>query len=54
LNLIALQALDADTVASLASSIHQDIDPQLSPEVHYFDHIPYTVSGKHRFVIGLA
>ncbi|MDP1862340.1 MAG: hypothetical protein Q8K52_00360 [Thiobacillus sp.] len=54
LNLVAPQALNADTLASLALSIHQDIDPQLSLEVHYFDHIPCTVSGKHRFVIGLT
>lgn len=54
LNLVAPQPLDADTLAALALSIHQDIDPQLSLEVHHFDHIPCTVSGKHRFVIGLA
>lgn len=54
LNLVAPQPLGADTLASLAESIHQDIDTQISLEVHYFDHIPCTVSGKHRFVIGLA
>lgn len=54
LNLVAPQALDADNLAALAISIHQDIDTQLSLEVHYFDHIQCTVSDKHRFVIGLA
>ena len=54
LNLVAPQPLDADTLASLAISIHQDIDAHITLEVHYFDHIPCTVSGKHRFVIGLA
>ncbi len=54
LNLVAPQPLDADTLASLAISIHQDIDTHITLEVHYFDHIPCTVSGKHRFVIGFA
>ena len=54
LNLVAPQPLDADTLAALAVSIRQDIDTHISLEVHYFDHIPCTVSGKHRFVIGLA
>jgi len=42
------------TLASLASSIHQDVDAQMMLEVNYLDDIPRTVSGKHRFVIGMA
>ena len=54
LNLVAAQALNADTLAVLESSIRRDVDAQIGLEVNYLDAIPPTVSGKHRFVIGMA
>ena len=54
LNLVATHPLSDATRASLASSIHQDVDAQMMLEVNYLDDIPRTVSGKHRFVIGMA
>jgi len=54
LNLVASQPLDADTLASLQASIRREVDAQMVLEVNYLDAIPRTVSGKHRFVIGMA
>jgi len=54
LNLVASPPLGAYTLASLAASLRRDVDAQMVLEVNYLDAIPRTVSGKHRFVIGLA
>jgi len=54
LNLVAAHPLDADTLAVLESSIRRDVDAQMALEVNYLDAIPPTVSGKHRFVMGMA
>jgi len=54
LNLVTPQPLNAETLATLAASIRSDVDAQMVLEVNYLDEIPRTVSGKHRFVIGLA
>ena len=54
LNLVASQPLDADTLASLQASIRREVDAQMVLEVNYLDAIPRTVSGKHRFVIGMG
>jgi phenylacetate-CoA ligase len=53
LNLVAPQPLDAETVASLEASVRRDVAAQMTLEVNYLEEIPRTVSGKHRFVIGL-
>ena len=54
LNLVASRPLGADTLASLASSIREDVDAHMRLEVNYLDAIPRTASGKHRFVISLV
>lgn len=54
LNLVASQPLNAETLATLAASIRSDVDAQMVLEVNYLDEIPRTVSGKHRFVIGMT
>jgi len=53
LNLVASHPLSAETLASLEASIRRDVDAQMVLEVDYLDAIPRTVSGKHRFVIGM-
>jgi phenylacetate-CoA ligase len=53
LNLVAPQALSSETLASLSASIRRDVDAQMALDVHHLDDIPRTVSGKHRFVIGM-
>jgi phenylacetate-CoA ligase len=53
LNLVAPRPLDAETVASLQASIRRDVAAQMTLAVNYQEEIPRTVSGKHRFVIGL-
>lgn len=53
LNLVA-PPLGSETLASLEASIHRDVDARMALKVHYLDDIPRTVSGKHRFVIGLG
>jgi len=53
LNLVAPRPLDTETVASLQTSIRRDVAAQMTLAVNYLDEIPRTVSGKHRFVIGL-
>lgn len=54
LNLVAAQPLDAEMRAALQASIRREVDAQMVLEVNYQDEIPRTVSGKHRFVIGMA
>ena len=54
LNLVADRALDAATLASLQANIHKEVDAQMALEVNRLDAIPKTVSGKHRFVIGMT
>jgi phenylacetate-CoA ligase len=54
LNLVSDPPLDADTLESLAASIRRDVDATMQLEVSYLDAIPRTVSGKHRFVIGMG
>lgn len=54
LNLVAPQPLGTDTLASLEASIRRDVDALMALKVNYLDDIPRTVSGKHRFVIGLG
>jgi len=54
LNLVASRPLSIETLASLEASIHRDVDAQMTLEVNYLDEIPRTVSGKHRFVIGMT
>ena len=51
LNLVAAQPLDTETLAARLRT--RDVDAQMVLEVNYLDAIPRTVSGKHRFVIGL-
>jgi hypothetical protein len=34
--------------------IHRDVDTGMVLDVFYLDEIPRTVSGKHRFVIGMV
>ncbi len=53
LNLVASQPLKAETLASLEADIRRDVDAQMVLEVNLLDDIPRTVSGKHRFVIGM-
>lgn len=53
LNLVASHALDPDTLASLTAHLQRDVDAHMVLEVNYLDDIPRTVSGKHRFVIGM-
>jgi phenylacetate-CoA ligase len=53
LNLVAPRALSSETLASLSASIRRDVDAQMVLDVHHLDDIPRTVSGKHRFVIGM-
>jgi phenylacetate-CoA ligase len=54
LNLVAPHTLDAEWESALQRRLHQDIDTQIRLEIRYLDTIPPTVSGKHRFVIGMA
>lgn len=54
LNLVADRAPDAETLASLEMHLRRDVDAQMVMEVNALDDIPRTVSGKHRFVIGMG
>jgi len=54
LNLVASHALDPETLKSLIAHLHRDVDAHMVLEVNYLDDIPRTVSGKHRFVIGMT
>ncbi|MHB1084669.1 MAG: phenylacetate--CoA ligase family protein [Thiobacillus sp.] len=51
--LVASRPLKAETLASLEANIRRDVDAQMVLEVNLLDDIPCTVSGKHRFVIGM-
>jgi hypothetical protein len=53
LNLVA-PPLGRETLATLEASIRRDVDARMVLKVHHLDDIPRTVSGKHRFVIGLG
>ncbi|OYY94342.1 MAG: hypothetical protein B7Y41_08465 [Hydrogenophilales bacterium 28-61-23] len=54
LNLVAAEPLSAATQAALAEKISRKMEDAVTLEVNYLDEIPRTVSGKHRFVIGLG
>ncbi|MDO9174211.1 MAG: hypothetical protein Q7V62_05355, partial [Actinomycetota bacterium] len=54
LNLVAADRLSDAALASLQAQLHRDVDAQMTLEVNYLDEIPRTLSGKHRFVIGMA
>lgn len=54
LNLVAQHPPSAETLDLLEASIRRDVDAQMVLEVNLLDDIPRTVSGKHRFVIGLG
>jgi phenylacetate-CoA ligase len=53
LNLVASERLPEATVADLVAHLRVDVDPGMTLQVNYPDDIPRTVSGKHRFVIGM-
>ena len=53
LNLVCPERLDARTVSGLEERLRHEVDEAMTLEVRYLDEIPRTVSGKHRFVIGL-
>ncbi|MDP1928453.1 MAG: hypothetical protein Q8K62_08080 [Thiobacillus sp.] len=54
LNLVAADRLSDAALASLQAQLHRDVDAQMTLDVNYLDEIPRTLSGKHRFVIGMA
>lgn len=54
LNLVTPEKLGDAAFMSLRARIRKEVDPQMELEVNYQDGIPRTVSGKHRFVIGLS
>jgi phenylacetate-CoA ligase len=54
LNLVSAKPLSAAMLAALQASIRRDVDEQAVLEVNYLDDIPRTISGKHRFVIGMS
>ena len=53
LNLVAAQPLGSETRAALEADIRRNVDAQMVLEVNVLDAIPRTLSGKHRFVIGM-
>lgn len=53
LNLVAAQPLSSQTRASLEADIRRNVDAQMVLEVNTLDDIPRSLSGKHRFVIGM-
>jgi hypothetical protein len=53
LNLVCPERLGAATLAALGEGLRREVDGGMALEVNYLDEIPRTVSGKHRFVIGL-
>ncbi|MBW8369944.1 MAG: hypothetical protein K0M66_03020 [Thiobacillus sp.] len=53
LNLVAAQPLGSETRAALEADIRRNVDAQMVLEVNVLDDIPRTLSGKHRFVIGM-
>ncbi len=54
LNLVCPARLDEGTATRLAAALRQEVDAEMTLEIHYLGEIPRTASGKHRFVIGLA
>ena len=53
LNLVCSDRLNDETQRLLLENIRRDVDSEMMLEVNYLDEIPRTVSGKHRFVIGM-
>ena len=53
LNLVAPERLPEAVVDDLAARLRGDVDPGMALQVNYLEEIPRTVSGKHRFVIGM-
>lgn len=53
LNLVCPQPLAAEKLSAMAHALRQEVDPAMGLEVRYVEQIPPTISGKHRFVIGL-
>jgi phenylacetate-CoA ligase len=53
LNVVATPAVADDTIAALQASIRRDVDAAMRVTVNHVTEIARTVSGKHRFVIGL-
>ena len=54
LNLVAAEKLSTETLARLREKICIKLDAAVELEVNYLEEIPRTVSGKHRFVIGMG
>ncbi|MGE5319150.1 MAG: phenylacetate--CoA ligase family protein [Hyphomicrobiaceae bacterium] len=54
LNLVAPEKLGDETLNALRGRIRREVDAAMALEVNYLDDIPRTVSGKHRFVIGMG
>ncbi len=53
LNLVASDPLSAETLAAMREKVRHAMGGEVTLEVNYLDEIPRTLSGKHRFVIGL-
>jgi hypothetical protein len=45
--------LNAETLARIEAELHAKVDALMQLDVRYVDEIPRSVSGKHRFVIGM-
>ncbi len=54
LNLVASEKLSAETLSVLTEKIRLKMEDEVTLEVNILDEIPRTLSGKHRFVIGMA
>lgn len=54
LNLVADAPLSAETLAGLREKICRKLEDAVELEVNTLDEIPRTLSGKHRFVIGMG
>ncbi len=53
LRLVADQKLDAEALSSIRTRIREEVDADMSLDVHYVEEVPRTAAGKHRFVIGM-
>ena len=53
LRVVAAAPLDDATLAALGRRIREDVDREMALAIDYVDAIERTVSGKHRYVIGL-
>lgn len=53
LNVVASQPLDASVQAALSETLCRKLEDRVTLQVNRVEEIPRTVSGKHRFVIGL-